>query len=210
MTPQKGAKIIPFSPTKLFTLLYKLWICFESVTSSITPCKRALHWFCKFSFPSLVKQVAITRKPIWSRQIAVILPKPESQPVIMTYLLPRSPTLALGRINLRRNRSVNIVMSKVGIRRYKGSMMIAVVVFETIMILGSVSLYLCEQKWSMTINFCTSLPSGDILLQSLYNAIAKLSVKFYAFPRKIESKNTNYVILQKLCLSPKMSKTPAT
>lgn len=160
---RKRTKSLPFSPTKLCTFLYKSWICFDSVTSNITPTNRSLHWFSKFSFPSLVKQVAITRNPIWSRQVAVIFPKPESQPVIRTYLVPKSPTLARGRISFKRYLIVKIVIIKDGMRRYKGNMMIVVVVVETIMILGLVSLYLCEQKWSVTINYCTSPPSGDIL-----------------------------------------------
>ena len=80
------------------------------VTSKWYTCRLSEHAAFKLSSPAGVKQVANTWNPIWSSRMAVSLPNPESQPVISTYLLWYSPTVAFGRnffANIKKNSKTN-------------------------------------------------------------------------------------------------------
>ena len=103
-TTRRMKQVLPdLPPRSLFTLQKTSSICWESVTFIWNVFNLSLVTDFKLCSPSFVKQVANTRTPILSNFMAVSRPKPESQPVIKTYL-PFTFKLALFVVKEKRKR----------------------------------------------------------------------------------------------------------
>ena len=83
----------PRSPTLSLIIAATLATLSNDRTSRCAVIRLPEHAFFSSSSPFSVKQEAITLKPFLSRWRARRFPKPESQPVMYTYLLPLSGTL---------------------------------------------------------------------------------------------------------------------
>ena len=82
---------------KFFTCSNTSLICWESVTSIWNVFRLLLAIDFKSCAPCFVKQVANTWIPILSKRMAVSRPKPESHPVMKTYLVCKFCTFPFAR-----------------------------------------------------------------------------------------------------------------
>ena len=94
--PQKKTSPCP-EGNKFFTCLNTSLICWESVTSIWNVFSLSLVIDFKSSAPCFVKQAANTWTPILSKRMAVSRPKPESHPVMKTYLVCKFCTFRFAR-----------------------------------------------------------------------------------------------------------------